>query len=50
MLDCPLPDESERPRRKLTEERFEGRYHDLCLVLAVDGVEVRRLVARGSTS
>jgi hypothetical protein len=41
---CPLAHEPESARGKLSEERFERRNHDLRLVLAVDGVEVRRIV------
>jgi hypothetical protein len=44
MQFSPFPDEPERACRQLTEERFSRRDHDLRLVLAVDGVEVRRLV------
>jgi hypothetical protein len=39
-----LPDEPERSRWKLADQRLERCDHDLRLMLAVNSVEVRRLV------
>jgi hypothetical protein len=40
----PLANEAVGARWQLSVQRFERCDHDLCLVLAIDGVEVRGLV------